>query len=558
MTKVAVYGFVRVVFDLLGPAGLVVEHRRARRSAASRPCSACSSALMQRDLKRLLAYSTVENIGIIFIGLGLALAFKANGMRRRRAGVHGRAVPRLQSLVVQEPAVLRRGRRAARDGRARHREARRADPSACRMTAFLLLGGCVAISALPPLNGFVSEWLTFQADPAEPRAAAVGPEAAGAGGRRHAGAGGGAVGGLLRARLRHRLPGPAAHAEPPSGAHETDVFSRTRWFAACRAVPAGRPAAGLRHRCAGAGGAERWSAAACRARAAIAWLSIVPVAESRSSYNGLLVFVFIAVSTLITARDHPPLRLARACAAARPGTAASPIRVPPRSTPPTASPSRSAACSASRVPRARARRHAAAGGRPAGAAHRHAARSRLGCALRPDRRRRLVRRRAAQPPAVPDHPPIPEPGVRRSRRACCWCCRYGPDPRSRRAGAADGAGARAGAAAAGLHAQGEGAHAAPPRTAGAAALPRPPAPHPQGGRDRRQRLLALPQRPLHDLRRHLGGRRPGADVRHRPHLQLGRRPHRHHRAARLARASFSRSSAWTSAPASAASAPAAR
>ena len=37
-------------------------------------------ALMQNDLKRLLAYHTVENIGIIFIGLGLALAFQANGM----------------------------------------------------------------------------------------------------------------------------------------------------------------------------------------------------------------------------------------------------------------------------------------------------------------------------------------------------------------------------------------------------------------------------------------------------------------------------------------------
>ena len=43
-------------------------------------------ALMQHDLKRLLAYHTVENIGIIFIGLGLALAFQRqrHGLRRRR------------------------------------------------------------------------------------------------------------------------------------------------------------------------------------------------------------------------------------------------------------------------------------------------------------------------------------------------------------------------------------------------------------------------------------------------------------------------------------------
>ena len=80
MTKVAVYGFVRIVFDLLGapqPGG------------GAWWCSALGGAtavlgvlyaLMQHDLKRLLAYHTVENIGIIFIGLGLALAFQANGM----------------------------------------------------------------------------------------------------------------------------------------------------------------------------------------------------------------------------------------------------------------------------------------------------------------------------------------------------------------------------------------------------------------------------------------------------------------------------------------------
>ena len=43
MTKVAVYGFVRIVFDLLGAAGLVVGHRWCWRSAASPRCSACST-----------------------------------------------------------------------------------------------------------------------------------------------------------------------------------------------------------------------------------------------------------------------------------------------------------------------------------------------------------------------------------------------------------------------------------------------------------------------------------------------------------------------------------
>jgi formate hydrogenlyase subunit 3/multisubunit Na+/H+ antiporter MnhD subunit len=79
MTKVAVYGFVRIVFDLMGePAwwwSMVVLALGGLTAVMG-----VLYALMQHDLKRLLAYHTVENIGIIFIGLGLALAFKAHGM----------------------------------------------------------------------------------------------------------------------------------------------------------------------------------------------------------------------------------------------------------------------------------------------------------------------------------------------------------------------------------------------------------------------------------------------------------------------------------------------
>src|SRR6266478_6607785 len=79
MTKVAVYGFVRIVFDLGGPPAwwwsIVII------PLAGITCVlGVLSALMQHDLKRLLAYHTVENIGIIFIGLGLALAFAAHQM----------------------------------------------------------------------------------------------------------------------------------------------------------------------------------------------------------------------------------------------------------------------------------------------------------------------------------------------------------------------------------------------------------------------------------------------------------------------------------------------
>ena len=114
MTKVAVYAFVRIVFDLLGdPAwwwSMVVL------ALAGITCvMGVLYALMQHDLKRLLAYHTVENIGIIFIGLGLALAFQSYGIALGgRARLHRGAAPRVQPFAVQEPAVLRLGRRARR------------------------------------------------------------------------------------------------------------------------------------------------------------------------------------------------------------------------------------------------------------------------------------------------------------------------------------------------------------------------------------------------------------------------------------------------------------
>jgi hydrogenase-4 component B len=89
MTKVAVYGFLRIVFDLVGePAwwwSMVVL------ALAGVTCAmGVLYALMQHDLKRLLAYHTVENIGIIFIGLGLAWRSLSNptgwaGRRRWRS-----------------------------------------------------------------------------------------------------------------------------------------------------------------------------------------------------------------------------------------------------------------------------------------------------------------------------------------------------------------------------------------------------------------------------------------------------------------------------------------
>ena len=78
MLKVALYGFIRVIFDLIGDVpwqwGVVVLV-----IGTASALLGVLYALMQHDLKRLLAYHSVENIGIIFIGLGLSLIFLGSG-----------------------------------------------------------------------------------------------------------------------------------------------------------------------------------------------------------------------------------------------------------------------------------------------------------------------------------------------------------------------------------------------------------------------------------------------------------------------------------------------
>src|ERR1700704_2728825 len=162
MTKVAVYGFVRIVFDLLGPPdwwwSMVV-----LAIGGITAVMGILYALMQHDLKRLLAYHTLENIGIIYIGLGLALAFKAHGMPLAAALALTAGLLHVFNHSVFK-SLLFFGAGAVLNSTG-ERDMEHLGGLIHRMpqTAFVFLVGCVAISALPPFNGFVSEWLTFQA-----------------------------------------------------------------------------------------------------------------------------------------------------------------------------------------------------------------------------------------------------------------------------------------------------------------------------------------------------------------------------------------------------------
>ncbi len=298
MTKVAVYGFIRIVFDLLGePAwwsGMVVLVLGGVTAVLG-----VLYALMQHDLKRLLAYHTVENIGIIYIGLGLALAFKANGLALAGALALTAALFHvLNHSIFKSLLFFGAGAVLTATG---ERDMEHLGGLIRRMpyTAFVFLVGCVAISALPPLNGFVSEWLTFQAILQSPQLPQWGLKIMVP-----------AVGGLLAlsaalaAACFVKAFGVSFLGRPRTPAAETarevDRFSLAAMFVfAALCLLAGifpgfviDALAPVAHAFAG----HRMPV-----QAELPWLSIVPIAEARSSYNGLLVFGFIAVSAALAA-----------------------------------------------------------------------------------------------------------------------------------------------------------------------------------------------------------------------------------------------------------------
>ena len=162
MLKVAVYGFIRFTFDLLGDARLGWGVTVLLVGSVS-ALMGVLYALMQHDLKRLLAYHSVENVGIIFIGLGLSLVFLSAGLTV--AGV----VALIAALYHTLNHALFKSLLFFGAGAVLHatheRDIDRMGGLLRRMpwTGLFFLVGCISISALPPFNGFVSEWLTFQA-----------------------------------------------------------------------------------------------------------------------------------------------------------------------------------------------------------------------------------------------------------------------------------------------------------------------------------------------------------------------------------------------------------
>ncbi|HLI10535.1 MAG TPA: hydrogenase 4 subunit B [Alphaproteobacteria bacterium] len=298
MTKVAVYGFIRIVLDLLGAPSWWAS-MTVLALAGVTTVMGVLYALMQHDLKRLLAYHTVENIGIVFIGVGLALGFKANAMPAAAALALTAALLHVFNHSLFK-SLLFFGAGSVLNATG-ERDMEHLGGLIHRMpyAAFAFLVGCAAISALPPLNGFVSEWLTFQAillSPAVPQW-----------GLRILVPGVGALLALsaaLAAACFVKAYGVTFLGRPRSPAagraRETDRFSLTAMFAlAALCLLAGILPGFVIDALAPV--SQALIGSRMPAQASDPWLTVVPVAASRSSYDGLLVFVFIGLAALIAA-----------------------------------------------------------------------------------------------------------------------------------------------------------------------------------------------------------------------------------------------------------------
>ena len=298
MTKVAIYGLIRILFDLVGPpewswgAGILA-------LGGITAVLGVLYALMQHDLKRLLAYHTVENIGIIAIGIGLSLAFRANGFTLGAALALTAALFHvLNHSLFKSLLFFGSGAVLTATGE-RNLEHLGGLLRLMPVTGLCFLIGSAAISALPPLNGFVSEWLALQAILISPELPQwtlkflVPMVGAGL-----------ALSAALAAACFVKAFGVAflGRARTPAAekATETDRFSQ----AAMLLLVAGCVLAGVLPGFvvdALAPVTDLLIHGRMPDQASQPWLTLVATTPERSSYNGLILMVFIAWSALVSA-----------------------------------------------------------------------------------------------------------------------------------------------------------------------------------------------------------------------------------------------------------------
>ena len=161
MVKLGIYGLLRIVLDILG-GGPTWWGAAIVAAGAATALAGVLYALVEDDLKRLLAYSTVENVGLITLGIGAGFVFLSLGQPEAAAlAFTAGLLHAVNHAAFKSLLFLGAGAVLHATG---ERDLNRLGGLIKRMpwTAAAFLVGALSIAALPPFNGFVSEWLLFQ------------------------------------------------------------------------------------------------------------------------------------------------------------------------------------------------------------------------------------------------------------------------------------------------------------------------------------------------------------------------------------------------------------
>jgi formate hydrogenlyase subunit 3/multisubunit Na+/H+ antiporter MnhD subunit len=161
MLKVAIYGFLRFLLSVSAPElwwGTLILIAGTLSAVLG-----VIYALKESDIKRLLAYSSIENIGIIFVGIGLYLIFKLEGLEALALlSLAGACFHAFNHALFKSLLFLGAGS-VVHATSTRNIEAFGGLIKRMPHTAALFLIGSVSIAGLPPTSGFVSEMMLFQA-----------------------------------------------------------------------------------------------------------------------------------------------------------------------------------------------------------------------------------------------------------------------------------------------------------------------------------------------------------------------------------------------------------